>query len=328
MIKPSKKLMAFMLTLALFFLYGLQTASVSFSAPSNQTVPTRTPVPAPTEPPAPTKPPSNNNNNNPPAPTNTPEIIPTATTRPITLAPTPIGGIINPDRCGEPYFIATLGGVNVRSEPSTDSEIITKMVYLEARQILARAADVSWWQVLLPDTSTGWVFDSTGSMVGLMDTVPVINPDGSVAAEPFWQPTPDLFCPTPEPSPTPTVTETPVPTEIPSATPVATNTPEPLPTATVEAVIDSETGDSDGQVVAEANPDLISPLPDTEESAEIERSKRPAPEPIQAEADTGLSSPATPAAAGFNWPILIGAALILFGFGALMFQRRQDSASS
>ena len=331
MIKPTKNILALVAAIGLIAFvisyYGSQTAFAGFNEPASQTVPTRTPVPAPTNPPPPTeKPKENNNNNNPPPPTNTPVATPTATLPPVTFAPTPIGGIINPDRCGEPYFIASLGTVNVRSLPSTDGEVITQMVYLEARQILARAADVAWWQILLPDTSTGWVFDSTGSMVGMMESVPVLNSDGSPAPEPLWQPTPDLFCPTVTPSPIPTETATPPPTEAASATPIPTNTPAP----TVTAVAIAESGDSDPVPTPMPDPSIISPLPDEVEAIDSSRNKRPAPElsessDFSAESNTNSSTAAEPpsSSGGINWPIVVGVGLILVGFAALLFQRRQ-----
>ncbi|MFT5197350.1 MAG: hypothetical protein ACI85U_004391, partial [Candidatus Promineifilaceae bacterium] len=221
----------------------------------------------------------------------------------------------------------TLGPVNIRLQPSTESDIVAKLVYLEALQVLARAADSSWWQVLLHDTSTGWVFDSTGSMVGLMESVPVINPDGSLASEAAWQPTPDLFCPTAEPSPTPTVTPVPseTPTEVPTDVPSAT--PPPEPTQEVAAI-----------AVASSEPDsgVISPLPDDPKTSSENSSKQPASESSQVidsassnnSSANSASTSQPPAGGSFNWVILTGIALVLFGFVALIFQSRRKVAVS
>lgn len=340
MIKPTKNIFTFLLAVGLFTLYGLQPVSAGFSKPVGDTVPTRTPT-APTPAPPTAKPPPKKDppKNQPPPPTSTPVNTPTPTPLPVTIAPTPVGGIVQTDRCGEPYFVANLGTVNVRDEPSVEGEVVAKMVYLEARQVLARAADVSWWQVLLPDTSAGWVFDSTGSMVGIMESVPVINPDGSPADEPVWQPTPDLFCPTLTPSPIPTETATPAPTDVPSATPEPTNTPEPEPTATedaaavAEAESESESEEAAQPPTVEPDPNIVSPLPDQVEIVDAERNKRTSPEMLITEnTSTDDTTPPTDdttpptAGNGYNWPILIGIGLILFGFVALFFQKRQNTS--
>ena len=201
---------------------GISAAFASLESPSSpisQTVPTRTPIPQPTEPQPTSKPNNNNNNNNQPQPT----AVPTETPY---VPPTLISDVVQLDQCGDPFFVAAFGGVNVRSIPSTDGDVVGKMAFLDTRQVLARTANDTWWQILLPDTTTGWVFDGAGQMIGLMESAPVVNPDGSPVTEISWQPTPDPFCPTVTPSPTPTNTATPLPT----------NTPTPEPSPTVEAV--------------------------------------------------------------------------------------------
>ncbi|MEM9776063.1 MAG: SH3 domain-containing protein [Chloroflexota bacterium] len=321
-------------------LMGLTLAFISISAayasigtpysPIAQTVPTRTPIPQPTEP-QPTKKPqqnNNDNNNNQPQPT----AVPTETPY---VPPTLVSDVVQLDRCGDPFFVAAFGGVNVRSIPSTDGEIVGKMLFLDTRQVLARTANDTWWQILLPDTTTGWVFDGAGEMIGSMESVPVVNADGSPVQEVSWQPTPDAFCPTMTPSPTPTSTATPVPTSTP--------TPEPSPTATVESVptqpavsakpsqSDDDGSGSNVEAAADRQDDIISSLPDTQEIAEISTDI----EPIQSEAIDQLELPNSTDSSSqvvgsgrFNWPILAGIALIIFGSIALFIQRRQDPTTS
>ena len=327
----SSKLLAVLVTLILFSIYGFQAASANLHEEFvGLTVPTRTPIPQPTEvPKEPTKDQGNNNSggdNSSPQPT---AIPPTATPVPVTLAPTPVDGFVRPTRCGDPFFVATLGTINVRSQPNTESEIVAKMVYLEARQVLGRWSQDSWWQILLPDTSIGWVFDGAGSMIGVMEVVPLINADGSPASDPIWQPTPDLVCPTLAP--------TEIPTEAPTATAVP-NTPTPRPTAAQRTVAPSSNDDSGvasggsadpaPTIPVTIDPNVISALPESSESAIepeaiiIDREstqKQEAPTSITSGQST--ASYATPLV---RWPIILGICLILFGVGTLIIQRRKE----
>ncbi len=318
--KSSNKLLTslFLLVLLTFFGFSAVSANLDDALISN-TVPTRTPPPAPTEPKEePKEEPKNEDNNN-PQPTAVP---PTTTPVPVTIAPTPINGFVSPTRCGEPFFVATLGTINVRSEPNTESEILSKMVYLEARQVLGRWDGGAWWLILQPDTSSGWVFDATGSMVGVMESVPLVAADGSgSSAEPAWVPTPDLECPT--------VTPTTVPTEEPTATatPEPTATETPRPTAAQKTVLPkAEDENLTPTATVTVDPSVISALPQTDDSP-IEASnivdrestqKQESPSSVSGSQVNSVSS------SGISWPIILGIILILFGIGTLVFQNRQE----
>lgn len=336
----SKKLLITLMAFLILVFFGFGIASASLDQPSvGQTVPTRTPVPQPTkdEPPKEEPPKEETGGGGNPQPADTP-VPPTQTPVPVTLAPTPIDGFIAPTRCGDPFFVANLGSVNVRLEPTTESEIIAKLVYLEARQVIGRSAEEPWWQVLLPDTSIGWVYDTAGEMVGVLEFVPVINADGTPANEIAWQPTPDLFCPTLTPTTEPTETETPIPTE----------TPQPSPTASEQSIAsidDSEgtnekpaggggTEETSVPVEITIDPQVISSLPEEEdqlsalvsaEQADLDSERELSQKPESPSAVVSGSQTATNGSGGFSWPIVAGLILIVFGIGALIFQRRQES---
>lgn len=316
--------------LVLLTVYGFKAASAEIDTGAGSfTVPTRTPFAPPTDTPEPQKPtesPDQGGNNggdqnSTPEPTPLP---PTATPIPVTLAPTPVDGFVSPKRCGNPFFVANLGTVNVRQQPTTDSEIVGKMVYLEARQILGRFADDAWWQILLPDTSLGWVYDSTGSMIGILEIVPLINADGSPATDPIWQPTPDLFCPTLTPTNEPTITPSPTIHMTPSAT------PEPTATEASTAVDDSSDNDSliIAAITVTIDPNAISPLPEQLGSAVLpadinDRGTSLKPE-FTGEEISNANSNIEGLTSLFSWPLILGFLLILFGVVALIFQRKQE----
>lgn len=321
----SRKLIATLLISLVAAFISISAAFANFDAPIEQTVPTRTPVPQPTDPPEPTSPPSNNNDNNnnnnnnsPPPPTSTPTETPY-------IKPTVISEVVNLDQCGDPFFVAAFGGVNIRSVPSTDGEIVGKMEFLDKRQVLARSSEESWWQVLQPDTTTGWVFDGAGEMIGMLERVRVINPDGSTVDQITWQPTPDLLCPTLTPSPSPTATSTPEPTQTATPEPTATATVEAVPTQSAVAAKPSQSNDDgSGEVesMVEEQPEPISALPDIQEDpveiAEVNT------QPIGADFEESVATPSSSPPFNFNWPILAGIGLIIFGAIALIIQRRQS----
>ena len=197
------------------------------------------------------------------------------------------------------------------------------MVYLEARQVLGRWEGGAWWLILQPDTSSGWVYDETGSMVGVMEVVPIVDADGLPGSEPAWVPTPDLECPT--------LTPTTVPTEEPTATatpePPATETPRP--TAAQKAA-PSNTDESEAAAVAitvTIDPSAISALPQTDESP-IESSvildRESTQKPESPSAIVGGQAEAT-SSSGISWPIIVGVLLVIFGIGTLIFQNRQEN---
>ncbi len=324
----SKKLLTslLLLTLCAFFGFSAASANLDDSLVGN-TVPTRTPVPPPPEPTQPQKEEPSNPNppSNDPAPTAVP---PTATPEPVIIAPTPINGFVSPTRCGEPFFVATLGSINVRSAPTTESEILSKMVYLEARQVLGRWEGGAWWLILQPDTSSGWVYDETGSMVGVMEIVPIVDADGKPGSEPTWNPTPDLQCPT--------LTPTAVPTEEPTATATAEPPPTqtPRPTAAQKTVPakndeeDSETTAAALAVTVTIDPSAISALPQTDESPiepAVISDRESTQKPESPSAIIGGQAEAT-SSSGFSWPIIVGILLVLFGIGTLVFQNRQEKS--
>ena len=325
-----------LILLIAFAIYGFRSASANLDHGFvSNTVPTRTPIPQPTEVPPTSQPAEptesndgnnggNNGQNDNSSPLTATPSPPTAV--PVTIAPTPINGFVEPTRCGDPFFVATLGTINVRSEPSTDGEIVSKMVYLEARQVLGRWSEDSWWKVLLPDTSTGWVYDSTGSMIGVMEGVPVINTDGTPADQVIWQPTPDLECPTITPEAT--ATETASLTE--TAEPTETSTP--VPTA-AKRTTNSETGaggSADPAPTTEVtiDPSVISALPQTQdspiESSVIVERESTQKQEIPSSVTTSGSSIGSSNTPLLRWPIIVGILLILFGVTTLFIQRRKE----
>lgn len=227
----------FLSTLLLaLILWPYRGGKTAFSSPQNFTVPTRTPTSAPPEP-------TDDDNgggggdgggSNPtPVPSSPP---PTATAVPVTLAPTPDGGILpTAEACGSQPTVRALNTVNVRLGPGTTYEAATQLVYLEVRYIVGRAATAEWWLIELDDGETGWVADAAVVVSGYTDIVPIVPPPPVNGATPTpgapWHPTPPPMC-------TVTPTATPPPTETPTATPQPTNTA----TATAEMAAAAEAG--------------------------------------------------------------------------------------
>jgi uncharacterized protein YgiM (DUF1202 family) len=157
-------------------------------------------------------------------PTPTTTSTPTATDTP-TNTPTPTPAT--------PVAIARRG-LFVRLGPGQDYPIATNLSAGDRLDIVGISEDGSWYQVLLPDGSYGWVSGSASLIqtAGDTDTVSVALAPSDT---PTWTPTPTN---TPTPTPTPTATDTPTPTSTPTATSTATptatatDTPTYTPTAT------------------------------------------------------------------------------------------------
>lgn len=217
----------------------------------NPTIPTRTPVPQPTEP-KPTKPPGNGGGSDATAvPTSTLPPAATATsTVVVTIAYTPVGGFVpTAEPCSSQPTILVRNPTNVREGPGTDYDIVSKLVYLEVRLILGRAANTPWWLIQLDDGAMGWVADDVVTVQGYIGNVPVIAApeiDGQTPTPGTpWNPTPYPYCTvTPTFTPEPTATLAPVTPETAAAqteptveatavppTETATATPEPTQTA-------------------------------------------------------------------------------------------------
>ncbi len=99
-------------------------------------------------------------------------------------------------------------GLNFRTGPSTDYDIITVLSTGSLLPIIGRVGDNSWWK-LRDGFTEGWVSSQYTTEYGICTSVPVVAPPAS--------PTPD------EPTSAPLPTETPIPTA--TSEPTATTTP-------------------------------------------------------------------------------------------------------
>lgn len=215
--------LSFMLFLLL--LGGLLVLHQTRSRPvSAQTIPTRTPTPSggaatatgvPGDPgPGPT-----------PLPTSTsrsPQA--TATHTPFPIPPTPEDGFLpTAVPCAlNPMIRALASGVNARSGPGLDYDVVGTLLLDEVRPIIGRAAEIPWWQTVLADGTMGWISDTVVSVTGFVGHVPIIDApalEGNITVTPG---TP--WAPTPRPDCTPPPTETPTPSPTPSTTPTTTAT--------------------------------------------------------------------------------------------------------
>lgn len=241
----------------------LQSATL---LPRNQTVPTRTPTsPPPTEPS-----PGDGSPGNTPVPTNTP-VTPTATQPLVTQAATIQGAFVATALpCGGQPTVQALNTTFVRSGPGTDYEVVGRLVYLEVRPIVGRAADSPWWLIEMPTGQRGWVADTVVSVQGYIAIVPIavsppiVGPDAtpvSPTAGTPWNPTPLPTCtvtPTTTPSPTTEVS----PTQTVSATPTVTvQAVTPTATPSLAATSSTATPTSEAQVIGEAASVDGTPLP-------------------------------------------------------------------
>lgn len=151
-------------------------------------------------------------------PTPTPSATPTATaTPPPTLTPTP-----SPT---EPIIAGTIevtDPINVRAEPSTESDLLGGLYQGDKADVLAVSRDGQWWQIDFSDgpDGTGWVAAEFVRFQGDKEAVPIFGL-GTIT-------------PTPRATHTPTRTPTPkLPTlaELPTLAPTATSIYQPTAAA-------------------------------------------------------------------------------------------------
>ncbi|MEA3338204.1 MAG: META domain-containing protein [Chloroflexota bacterium] len=124
---------------------------------------------------------------------------------PVETPPLPPVEIPTPPSTIPTAEVTAAGGVNVRTGPGTEYQVLGVAPAGSTGEVIGRSADGEWWAVLMPSspTSIGWVSASH---------VEVKNGEN----------VPILAAP---PTPVPAATSTPVP-------PTATPTPAPLPSAT------------------------------------------------------------------------------------------------
>ena len=335
MFQKKRSFFVFIVLLIIAFSGYTFDTSILEARDANQTIPTRTPIPEPTDDNSGGNGGGNSGGNNGnsggssggggTSPTATP-VPPTATpTLSVTIGPTPIGGYIEPEVCGPPYFISVEGNTNVRQGPDTTYEVATKLVYLEARQIIGRSANLEWWYILLSTGDRGWVANVAGEVVGNIGGVPLVNESGGIVdVAPSWNPTPNPECPTVTPTATAEPpTETPVP-------PTATAVPET--SSEGETATDSGTTEEvvEAEPTATAVPPTETPAPPTATpTATIEPTATE--EPVTGEPETTAEQESTtvvetteeePASGGVNWVLVSGAALLALGGGAFFLQGR------
>lgn len=131
----------------------------------------------------------------------------------------------------------TITGLNFRTGPSTQFDVITTFAAGTVVPIVGRLGDNTWWQVRSGST-TGWVAGTAqfGTVLGNCSTIPIIpsppTPTGEVTA-------------TLTPTTTPTLTATPPPTDNPTATP---GTPDLIVTS-FEADEEAEIASGDDEVI-------------------------------------------------------------------------------
>lgn len=272
-----------------------------------QTIPTRTPTPSAEDPtatsqrddpgdpgPNPTSAPATVTSGPPPA---------TSTATPIALPPTPEEGFLpTVSACDPQPMLRSLGsGVNVRSGPGLDYEIVGSLQLQEVRPIVGRAADIEWWRTVLADGVVGWVADNVVEVSGYIGSVeivpaPPLEDGATVTPGTPWAPTPRPDC-----TPPPTETSTPSPT--PSATATASFTPEASATATEE-----ETGEADPAATEETATPIVAAA--TTEIEDLPAS--PTAEPLPEELEGSASVP---------WIPIAGLVLILVAVGLFVVQR-------
>jgi serine/threonine protein kinase/uncharacterized protein YraI len=171
-----------------------------------------------------------------PTATDTPTETPTATDTPY-LSPTP----------ATPQAIA-VRNITARLGPGSQYPVVASLETNDQLDILGISEDGAWYQVLLPDGTTGWLAAS-GALVRVAGDLEHVE----IAFAPTETPTDTA-------TPTPTATHTPTPTNTPTATatPTATNTP----TATATATLTPTYTPSPTELVA-----TLPPLPPTPEVA-------------------------------------------------------------
>lgn len=185
-----------------------------------------------------------------PRPTFTPTPVqPTATLMPVATQPaagesSTTGGEPVQVAADAPIAVVNSDQVNARKAPDITSENIIKEIGRGAEfRIIGKSADDEWWYVCCVDGATAWVYYSYVDTSGAVDSIPVSEAIGGVAAALPAQSAAQAATPAPTQPPV-------VPTEPPAAA-------APLP-PTAE------------QPVATAPVDVAQPLPPTETPAPTE----------------------------------------------------------
>lgn len=306
--------------LAVIFLGVLTLSFLVIEAHSSivsaQTIPTRTPTPSgggtggatatsvPGGPgPNPTSPPTSTSR--PPQPT--------ATDTPFPIPPTPEEGFLPTALpCNlNPTLRSLASGVNIRSGPGLDYDVIGNLLLDEVRPIVGRAAHAAWWQTIMTDGTLGWTSDSLVSVSGYIGDVPLVNApplDSGATGTPGtpWAPTPRPEC-TPPPSSTPTASPTPSLT--------------PQPAGTAESTQNGDTTEN-----GDAGEPGIGAVATTQPTATLETTSTvmaagratptisiPTAEPLPGEDDETTE--------GFPWMPVVGGLLILAAAGIFVVQR-------
>ena len=205
------------------------TDTATFTPTATDTpTPTFTPTATPTSTATPT-----------PTATDTATFTPTAT---VTPTPTPtFTPTSTPTATPATPVVQMARAIAARLGPGAQYPVVMTFEAGERLDILGVSADGLWYQVLLPDGTTGWVVSSQ-SLVEVFGSRAII----AVAAAPTDTPTYTLTptatatptatrTPTNTPTYTPTPTATPTPTTTPTDTPTATHTPTATPTETATA---------------------------------------------------------------------------------------------
>lgn len=267
-----------------------------------QTIPTRTPTPSAEDATATSQPGDPGPNpTSPPATSTSGPPSPSATSTPRPLPPTPEEGFLpTVSACDPEPVLRSLGsGVNVRSGPGLDYEIVGSLQLNEVRPIIGRAADVAWWQTNLADGVVGWVADNIVEVSGYTGAVeiipaPPLETGATVTPGTPWAPTPRPEC-----TPPPTGTSTPSPTPSATATATASLTAEATETG---AAVDQTTADEETATpIVSAATAEISDLPAS-----------PTAEPLPEEVEGSASMP---------WIPIAGLVLILVAAGLFVVQR-------
>src|SRR5690606_7796983 len=112
----------------------------------------------------------------------------TATSVPVNNAP-----VINPN---DPTCrVLTTTGLNLRSGPSTNYNVITVLAAGAVAPIVGRVGTNEWWQVRV-NTTVGWVSGAYTNVYGNCGSVPIVNPPASPTSPvtptvaPTWTPLP------------------------------------------------------------------------------------------------------------------------------------------
>lgn len=307
---------------------------------AGQTVPepTDTPVPpAATNTPPPTNTPLPAATNTPPAATATP--VPGATATPTsipaasaTATPTAaatgtpveepvltpsVDAALPADACADaPVFVVEQDVAAVKAGPSTLYATTTTLDEGAVRTIVGRYAFGAWWLIRLNATTTGWIADTDGIVVGRTVTVPLVAAPARNGATPTpatsWNPTPNPDC-----------------IGVPTSTPTATPTPTPAPSA---AASDNTRGGQEDEivVVSGSEPEEDAPTATVVSTQAISDVTEESPTVI--ESDTASQNTPVPPASDVIaettpiWPLLIGIGLVGAAVVTFIVVRARGSA--